>query len=93
MNEGKSFTIPLFDGKINFAIWKSSVEDFLVQLGIDDALLKERQNNVEEGRWTQMRKKAVSTIRLAIASEIKYHYLKETDPGVLLEKLQAVYAS
>ena len=76
------------------SIWKSSVEDFLVQQGIDDALLlKEKPNNVEAARWTQMRKKAVSTIRLAIAPEIKYHYLKETDPGELLEKLQSVYAS
>ena len=40
-----------------------------------------------------MRKKAVSTIRLAIALEIKYHYLKETDLGELQEKLQTVYAS
>ena len=40
-----------------------------------------------------MRKKAVSTIRLAIAPKIKHNYLKETDPSVLLEKLQAVFAS
>ena len=90
MTDGKSFSIQLFDGRINFSIWKNSVEDFLVQQGIDDALLKEKPNNVEEARWTQMRKKAVSTIRLAIALEIKYHYLKETDPGELLEKLQTV---
>ena len=64
-----------------------------MQQGIDDALLKERPNNIEEEKWTQMRKKAVSTIRLAIAPEIKCHYLKETDLGELLEKLQTVYAS
>ena len=93
MNEGKSFTIPLFDGKIYFAIWKSSVEDYLVQLCIDDGLLKERPNNIEEEKWTQMRKKAVSTVRLSIAPEIKYHYMKETDLDELLEKLQLVYAS
>ena len=40
-----------------------------------------------------MKKKVVSTIRLAVAPKIKYNYLKETDPGVLLEKPQAVYAS
>ncbi|CAO2839379.1 unnamed protein product [Amaranthus hypochondriacus] len=80
MSEGM-FNIQLFDGRINFAMWKSSVEDYLVQLGIDDALLKERPNNIEEEKWIQIRKKAVSTIRLAIAPEIKYHYLKETDPS------------
>ena len=48
---------------------------------------------MDEGKWVAMKKKVVSTIRLAIATEIKYNYLKETDPDVLLEKLQAVYAS
>ena len=75
MSEGGEFCIQLFDGKINFAIWKSSVEDYLVQQGINDALLKERPNNIE-AKWTQMRKKAVNTIGLAIAPEIKYHYLQ-----------------
>ena len=66
-----------------------------MQQGIDDALLKERPNNAEEeeAKWAQMKKKAVNTIRLAIALKIKYHCLKETDPGELLEKLQTVYAS
>ena len=31
MSEERKFYIKLFDGKINFAIWKSSVEDYLVQ--------------------------------------------------------------
>ena len=61
--------------------------------GIGDALLKEKPNNIEEARLTQIRKKVVSTIRLTIAPEIKYHYLKETDPTEVLEKLQTIYAS
>ena len=47
---------------------------------------------IEEGRWATMKKKAVSIIRLAIAPEIKYHYLKETNPAELLELLQTKYA-
>ena len=70
MSEGGKFCIQLFNGKINFAIWKSSVENYLMQQGIDVALLKERPNNVEEAKWTQMRKKVISTIRLVIAPEI-----------------------
>ena len=69
------------------------MQDYLVQQGIDDALLKERPNNVEKAKWIQMRMKVVSIIRLAIAPKIKYHYLKETDPDELLGKLQMVYAS
>ena len=61
------------------------------KIGIDDVLLKEKRNKIEVEKWIQMRKKVVSTIRLAIAPEIKCHYLKETDPGEMLEKLQMVY--
>ncbi len=50
MSEGGKFLIQLFDGKINFAIWKSSVEDYLVQQGIDDALLKERPIHIDEAK-------------------------------------------
>ena len=64
----------------------------LVQQGIDDALEKSKQTTMDKGKWVAMKKKAVSTIRLAIAPEVKYNYLMETDPGMLLEKLQEVYA-
>jgi len=93
MGDGTKFNIPLFDGKMNFAAWKSTVMDLLVQQGIDEALSKNKPSTMDEGKWMAMKKKAVSSIRLAIALEIKYNYLDETDPGELLEKLQAVYAS
>ena len=52
----------------------------MVQQGIIDALKKEIPTNIEEGRWTPM-KKTVSTIPLAIAPKIKNdHYLKKTYP-------------
>ena len=52
MSKGGKFYIQLFDGKIKFVIWKSSVEDYLVQQGINDVLLKEKPNNIEEEKWT-----------------------------------------
>ena len=93
MDDGVKFHIPLFDGKMNLSVWRSTVEDLLVQQGIDDALEKSKPTTMDEGKWVAMKKKAVSTIRLAIAPEIKYNYLMEIDPGMLLEKLQKVYAS
>ena len=87
------FEIPLFDGKINFMVWKSTIEDLLVQQNLDEALEKEKPANLDDAAWASKKKKAVSTIRLAIASEIKYNFLTETDPKVLLEKLQSIYAS
>ena len=64
-----------------------------MQQGIDDALEKSKPTTMDEGKWVAMKKKALSTIGLAIAPEIKYNYLMKTDPSVLLEKLQKVYAS
>ena len=93
MGDLTKFRIPFFHGKMIFLVWRSYVEDLLVQQEIDDALERTRTTSVEEGKWVAMRKKAVSTIRLAITPEIKYNYLKETDHGVLLEKLPVVYAS
>lgn len=87
------FEIPLFDGKMNFMLWKSTVEDMLVQQNLDVALEDEKPSNLDEAVWATKKKKAVSTIRLAIATEIKYNFLMETDPKALLEKLQSIYAS
>ena len=36
----QKFEISLFDGKTNFMIWQSTIQDLLVQQGIDLALLK-----------------------------------------------------
>ena len=45
---------------------------------------KERPNNFDKGGKHNP---------AAIALELKYNYLKEIDPGELLEKLQTMYAS
>ena len=29
MGDGAKFHIPLFDGKMNFSVWRSTVEDFV----------------------------------------------------------------
>ena len=52
--------------------------DWLLQQGIDDALEREKPTNIEEVKWILIKKKALITIQLVIAPEIKYHYLKES---------------
>lgn len=86
------FEIPLFNGEINFMVWKSTIADLLVQQNLDVALDKEKLSNLDDDRWTSKKKKAISTIRLAIATEIKYNFLTETDMKALLDKLQSIYA-
>ena len=69
MGDGAKFHILLFDGKMNFSVWRSTVEDLLVQQGIDDALEKSKPTTMDKGKWVAMKKKAVSTIRIVIASK------------------------
>nr|KYP53542.1 Retrovirus-related Pol polyprotein from transposon TNT 1-94 [Cajanus cajan] len=89
----QKFEIPLFDGKTNFMIWQCTVQDILVQQGLDQALEDEKPSNINEREWSQIQKKAVSTIRLALTPEIKCNVLKETTPKALWEKLESIYAS
>lgn len=42
--------------------------------------------------WSRIQKNVASTIRLALALEIKYNALKEATSKALLEKLESIYA-
>jgi len=87
------FEIPLFNGKINFTLWQSTIQDVLVSQGLDLALEDEKPPTVDANAWGRMQNKAVSIIRLALAPEIKYNMLKETTPKALWTKLKSIYAS
>ncbi|GKB13258.1 hypothetical protein Tco_0847181 [Tanacetum coccineum] len=66
------FSIPMFDGKMDFTVWKMTIEDVLIQYGINEALEKKQPAEMKDDVWKTMQKKASSTIRLALAPEIKY---------------------
>jgi len=87
------FKILLFDGKINFMIWQSTIEDLLVQRGLDQTLENESLTSIKEIEWTKIQRRVVSTIWLVLAPEIKYSVLKETTPKTLWKKLENIYAS
>ncbi|KAL5169756.1 Retrovirus-related Pol polyprotein from transposon TNT 1-94 [Glycine soja] len=87
------FKIQLFDGKINFMIWQSTIQDLLVQQGLDQALEDERPVSINETEWTKIQRRAMSKIRLALVPEIKHNVLKEKTSKVLWEKLENIYAS
>lgn len=92
-SDTSKFSIPIFDGKMDFMVWKMTIEDVLVQQGIDEALLETRPETMKDDVWKMMQKKASSTIRLALASEIKYSVLKEKTPKDICDKLTSIYAS
>ncbi|GKC92164.1 retrovirus-related pol polyprotein from transposon TNT 1-94 [Tanacetum coccineum] len=87
------FSIPIFDGKMDFTVWKMTIEDVLVQQGIDEALEEKQPAEMKDDVWKTMQKKASSTIRLALAPEIKYSVLKEKTPKDIWDKLTNIYAS
>ena len=89
----QKFEIPLFDGKTNFMIWQSTIQDLLVQQGIDLALEDEKSATIVEREYAQIQRKAVNTIWLTLALEIKCNVLKETTLKVLWDKLESIYAS
>ena len=94
MYEGMpKFEISLFDGKSNFMLWQSTVQDLLVQQGLDLALEENKPDEIPDRDWDKIRKRAVSTIKLALALEIKYNVLTETTPTGLWKKLGDIYAS
>lgn len=41
----------LIDERINFDVCKSSLKDWFVQQGIDDAIKEKKPTSLEEGRW------------------------------------------
>ncbi|RZB65840.1 Retrovirus-related Pol polyprotein from transposon TNT 1-94 isoform B [Glycine soja] len=58
-----------------------------------EALEDERWASINETEWTKIQRRAMSTIQLALAPEIKHNMLKETTPKALWEKLENIYAS
>ncbi|GKC92246.1 hypothetical protein Tco_1157688, partial [Tanacetum coccineum] len=92
-SEMSKFSILIFDGKMDFTVWKMTIEDVLVQQGIDEALEEKQPAEMKDDVWKTMQKKASSTIRLALAPEIKYSVLKEKTPKDIWDKLTNIYAS
>ncbi|GKU98138.1 hypothetical protein SLEP1_g11175 [Rubroshorea leprosula] len=78
--EATKYSIELFDGKNDFALWQSTVKDVLTCQGLDAALEETKPAEVRNSEWSTIEKKAASQIRLALAPEVKYNVLLETTP-------------
>ena len=83
----------MFDENSNFLLWQSTIQDYLVQQGLDIALENEKPSGMKDGDWSTIQRKAVSIIRLALAPQIKMTVLKETSSNVLWTKLESTYLS
>ncbi|GKU88913.1 hypothetical protein SLEP1_g3122 [Rubroshorea leprosula] len=70
------YSIELFDGKNDFALWQSIVKDVLTCQGLDAALKETKLAEVRDSDWSTIQKKAASQIRLALAPEMELYQLK-----------------
>ncbi|OMO71892.1 hypothetical protein CCACVL1_18036 [Corchorus capsularis] len=87
------FEIEKFTGTNSFQMWQSMVTDVLVQQGFGDALEADKPSAMNDDRWRDIQRKAVSTIRLSLATEIKYDVLDVKAPKELMDKLESIYMS
>jgi len=85
--------VPLFDGRMDFSLWQCTIEDYLVQQGLNCALEGEKSVEMKDAEWITIQKKAVSTIRLALAPQIKVTMLRETSPMNFWNLLESKFAS
>ncbi|GKC38790.1 hypothetical protein Tco_1051174 [Tanacetum coccineum] len=50
-SEMSKFSILIFDGKMDFTVWKMTIEDVLVQQGIDEALEEKQPAEMKDDVW------------------------------------------
>ncbi|VFQ87389.1 unnamed protein product [Cuscuta campestris] len=79
--------------RVDFMLWQYTIQDYLVQQGLELALQDEKPSDMKESEWSTIKKKAVSTIGLALSPQIKVTVLKETSSKKLWETLESKFAS
>lgn len=52
--------IPLFYGRMYFSLWQCTIQDHLVQQGLDCAVEKEKLSEMKELYWNSLHKEVVS---------------------------------
>ncbi|OMO50323.1 hypothetical protein CCACVL1_30507 [Corchorus capsularis] len=87
------FEIEKFNGTNSFQMWQSTITDLLVQQGLRDALEADKPSAMDDNSWKDIQRKVVSTIRLSLATEIKYDVLDVKTPKEFMDKLESIYMS
>jgi len=50
--------VPLFDGRMDFSLWQCTIQDYLVQQGLDCALEGEKPLEMKDAEWITIKKKS-----------------------------------
>ena len=78
-----------FDGK-KILMWRTRVEDLLVQQELDLALEKKLEGMTDRA-WSSLEKRACSLIRWCLTDSVLYGMLKEKMPKRLWSRLHTLY--
>ncbi|GKV38536.1 hypothetical protein SLEP1_g46439 [Rubroshorea leprosula] len=87
------YSIKLFDGKNDFALWQSTVKEVLTCQGLNAVLEETKPAEMKDSDWNTIQKKVASQIWLTLALEVKYNFLSETTLIGMWKKLEEIYAS
>lgn len=49
--------VPLFDGRVDFSLWQCTIQDYLVQQGLDCALGNEKPSEMKDSEWSTIQKR------------------------------------
>ena len=75
--------IEKFDGRNNFGLWHSDMNDALYMLDLDLVLKETRLDGTRERNRERLNRKTYGLIHSCLAKEHRYTFLQETSPYIL----------
>ncbi|KAL6544736.1 hypothetical protein OROMI_023598 [Orobanche minor] len=51
------YQAPIFDGKMDFTVWQMTMQDVLVQQGLDEALEENKPEDMKDADWRRFRRR------------------------------------
>jgi len=93
MTTTTKFEMQIFDGKLNFFLWKMRVTALLVKEGTHKALLsvEKKPLKIEDDEWNDIEFCAKAMIILYISDEVLYNIMNEKITSGLWCKLESLY--
>ncbi|KAI4374097.1 hypothetical protein MLD38_012135 [Melastoma candidum] len=89
MEDGKA-NIRCFDGK-HFGYWKLQITDMLYAKELEDAMLKEKPEEIDEKTWKKLDRRALGLIRNTISMDVASHVAEETTTFGFMKRLSDLY--
>ena len=90
MVSNNKFEVEKFDGTNNFYMWQCEVTNVLVQQELD-ITLEDKPEGMSDKDWEKINRQACGTIRLCLAKDQKYFFMRETKAKELWKMLEDKY--